>query len=112
MRTALTVALLLSTLSTPIGCKGAHGKGEPARMVQSVYMVDGLPDRVAARRLEDHLRDLDGVRSARVDLPNASALVTYDANRNDEQAIGSAIERAGYAIIVGDVEGPRSPSAH
>ena len=112
MRTALTFALLVSTLSTQVGCKGAAGKSEPPRVIQSLYMVEGLEGRVDARRLQDHLRDLRGVRSARVDLPNASALVTYDANRNDEMAIGAAIESVGYGIIVGDVEGPRSPSAH
>ncbi len=106
-RSIVLLAFLLPMVPAQTGCGPAAAEVVPPRMVQSVYMIDGLKDRVRAERLQKKLRGLDGIRNARVDLPNARALVTYDANRNTELDIGVAIQRSGYSIVVGDVEGPR-----
>jgi len=58
--------------------------------------VAGMTCDLCARRIENALRGVPGVKTARVDRPAARATVTFDAAKTDVAALDAAILKSGY----------------
>lgn len=72
--------------------------------------IDGMHCGGCVGKLEKALLAVAGVRSASVSLGARSATVTYDPALAGVDALGGAIDGAGYAVRPGTVVGAGSPA--
>ncbi len=71
--------------------------------------VEGMSCAACVRRVEKALASVDGVRQASVSLAAGQATVEYEPGRTDPEALRSAVESAGYTLVLpepGEAEDP------
>ena len=68
--------------------------------------VEGMTCASCVNRIERHLRKLEGVQEAHVNLATETATIRYEADRLELQDLGRAIEAAGYEARLDRAEGP------
>lgn len=67
-------------------------------MKSTTIRVGGMHCRSCAKLIAESLRDLNGVRDARVSLEHGTAEVDYDPAKIDEHALRDAIRQEGYEV--------------
>lgn len=65
-------------------------------MARTKLNVTGMTCMHCTMAVKNALEGLDGVRSARVDLDNGTAIVDHDDGRPDLSALTAAVADAGY----------------
>ena len=60
--------------------------------------IGGMSCKACSTKVEKGLKELEGVRLAKVDLANDSATITFDSNKINEKELESKIESMGYSI--------------
>jgi len=60
--------------------------------------IEGMSCKACSTKVEKGLKELEGVHSAKVDLANDSAHITFDSNKVSEKQIKARIEETGYSI--------------
>ncbi|WP_298747933.1 HAD-IC family P-type ATPase [uncultured Brevundimonas sp.] len=70
-----------------------------AAVTRQLFAVDGLWCGGCARGLESRLRAIDGVIGAGVHYVTASALVQWDPDRCDAEAVRACVHEAGYRLL-------------
>ena len=65
-------------------------------MSQTTIKIEGMGCQGCVRKVDAAIRGVDGVSDCRVDLPEASATVTYDPQRTSPSHVADAITQAGY----------------
>lgn len=65
-------------------------------MARTQLNVTGMTCAHCTHAVKNALEELDGVRSARVDLDAGTAIVDYDEGRTEPGAMGVAVAGAGY----------------
>lgn len=79
---------------------------ETQPLVESTLDIEGMTCASCVNRVQKALSRVDGVESASVNLANETASVAYDPAVIDATALTAAVERAGYAGTVRQVEAP------
>ena len=65
-------------------------------MARTTLNVTGMTCQHCVASVRDALQELEGVRSARVDLDSGRAVVDYDDARTDPRELTTAVADAGY----------------
>src|SRR5262245_48408030 len=73
------------------------------------FRVTGMTCASCVRRVEKALGKVEGVREASVNLATEKARVVFDPAATSVEALGAAVERAGYKV--GTVAAPAAPAA-
>ena len=60
--------------------------------------IEGMSCKACSTKVEKGLKELGGVHTAKVDLANDSAHITFDSNKVSEKQIEARIEEIGYSI--------------
>ncbi|GEM_PF-3347835 len=105
-RTGMLIGLVGSLALPCAGCESGPVDEVPPDIRQALLMVDGLNSATASQKVRAELRRTRGVTGVVMDLPNAEALVTFDANLANEYGLQEAVEAAGFDSHLGDLEGP------
>ena len=71
-------------------------------------LIEGMTCDHCTRAVKNALEQVEGVTSARVDL--ASRIAVIDGNAVSENAIASAIENAGYQVVIGNASSRPAPT--
>jgi len=103
--TILTLGLAMIALPSA-ACEEAEAVEVPPDRRQALLMIHGLSSSSQAQKVRSQLRKTSGVTGVVMDLPNAEALVSYDANLANEHGLQEAVEAAGFGSHLGDLEGP------
>lgn len=78
-------------------CKDC-GCGEDNGVVTKVFTVPGMMCNNCKETVEGATLGLDGVLSSEVDLPNKTAIVSFDPAKVSVETITTAIERTGFDV--------------
>lgn len=70
----------------------------PRSGVSGTYLVEGMTCASCVKRVEDTIRDLEGVETASVNLATEKAQVTYQPGVIRESQIMEAVKKAGYGL--------------
>lgn len=71
---------------------------ETAEQQQVVLPIGGMACSGCANTVQQALEKLDGVKEVTVDLNHESATVTFDPKTITAEALGQAVEEAGYSF--------------
>lgn len=71
---------------------------ETAEQQQVMLAIGGMACSGCANTIQQTLNDLDGVKEVTVDLKQESATVTFNPNTVSAEALGQAVEEAGYSF--------------
>lgn len=93
---ALGFALTACSESEQSQTDHAAGKTESTHTSEAKISVPTVQCGNCQANIESALKELDGVKSAKVDLDAKTALVSYDAMKADLAALENAIAKAGY----------------
>ena len=78
-------------------CKDC-GCGEDNGVVTKVFTVPGMMCNNCKETVEGATLGLEGVLSSEVDLPNKTAIVSFDPAKVSVETITTAIERTGFDV--------------
>ena len=68
-------------------------------MKKESIVVEGMTCGHCKMAVEKAVSSLDGVKSAKVDLPKKTLTIKYDEGKSGRQAIEKAIVDAGYKVV-------------
>lgn len=68
-------------------------------MDRRTLQVPGMHCGGCARRIEDALKHVEGVRRVKADFMTHTVDVAFDSEKVDETTVRSVIEKAGYEVI-------------
>ena len=71
-------------------------------MARTKLTVEGMTCDHCTHAVKSALENLEGVRSARVDLDAGTAVVDYDDGKTEPREMGIAVADAGYAAKTAD----------
>ncbi len=79
------------------------------KWVKGVVQVEGMSCAACVRRVEEGIKDLDGVQEASVNLATGRATVTYDPQTQNLTAIENRIREAGYEASAVEEKASKGP---
>jgi copper chaperone len=70
-------------------------------LTETTLKIDGMSCNHCVARVENALKSVEGVESAKVSLENKEALVKYDPSKADREKLKDAVEEVGYSAVSG-----------
>jgi copper chaperone len=68
--------------------------------MKKVYQVEGMSCAHCVARVENALKEITGVKKAKVNLKKANAVVKYDEQVATDEMIINAVAEAGYTATI------------
>lgn len=78
--------------------KQNHNERQAGSVVEETFSVEGMTCRGCASGVQRSLTNLEGVKSAEVNLADASATVAYDPGSVTPELMQQAVEKAGFKL--------------
>ena len=81
--------------------ESCHEEGHNSHGDHTALHIPGMGSDHCAGIVSKSLREIEGVSDVKTDVPSRRAHVTFDPSQTDEQAMRSAVEKAGYNVTDG-----------
>jgi copper chaperone len=66
-------------------------------LTETTLKIDGMSCNHCVARVENALKSVEGVESAKVRLENKEALIKYDPSKADNEKLKDAVKEVGYS---------------